>query len=206
LSREQRGDGESKGYREADIAHVQHRRVNDQPGILQQRVQIAPLFGARQQSLEGVRGHQDEQQEAGADQTEHAQHPRDHVHGELLRAHGNRQRPQCQHHYPQQQRAFVSAPDRSDAVFERQQRVRMLRHIKHRKVIVDEGHDQAGEGHRQQQRLRHRRRTGERHPGLPATVGAEQRQGTLYQGDDERDDEREVAEFRDHGRVVRVTV
>jgi hypothetical protein len=75
----------------------------------------------------------------------------------------------------------------------------MLRDIEHREVVVDEGRCQAAEGDRQQQRLRDRRRTGQRHPRLPATVGAEQRQGTLYQGDDERDDEREVAEFRDHG-------
>jgi hypothetical protein len=153
------------------------------PGILQQRVEVAPLFGARQQSLEGVRGQQDEQQEAGADQTENAEHARDHVIGQLLRAQRNRQRPQHQHQHPQQQRAFVSAPDGSDAVLQRQQRVRMLRDIDHREIVLDEGGGQAAEGDRQQQRLRDGRRTGQRHPWLPATVGAEQRQCTLRQGD-----------------------
>ncbi|SUG77176.1 Uncharacterised protein [Salmonella enterica subsp. enterica] len=42
---QQRGDGEGEGHREADIAHVQQRRVENQPRVLQQRVQVAPSTG-----------------------------------------------------------------------------------------------------------------------------------------------------------------
>ena len=43
---DQRRDGEGEGHREADVAHVEHGRVEDQTRVLQQRVQVAAVVGA----------------------------------------------------------------------------------------------------------------------------------------------------------------
>ena len=75
---EQRRDGEGEGHREADIAHVEHRRVEDQARVLQQRVQVAAVLGGGQQALERVGGEQHEQQQADGDQAQHAEHARHH--------------------------------------------------------------------------------------------------------------------------------
>jgi hypothetical protein len=179
--------------------------VNDQAGILQQRIEVAPLLGTRQQSVKGVRGQQDEEQKARAEQSENAQHAGDHVIGQLLRAQRNRQRPQHQHQHPQQQRALVSAPDGGDAVLQRQQRVRMLRDIDHREIVLDEGGGQAAEGNRQQQRQRDGRRTRQRNPLCSVGVRTDQWQCALRQGDAQREDEGEGTEFRDHGCLIRIT-
>ena len=44
---EQRRDREGEGDREADVAHVEHRRVEHQARVLQQRVQVAAVAAPR---------------------------------------------------------------------------------------------------------------------------------------------------------------
>ena len=78
-ARQQRRDGEGEGHREADIAHVQHRRMDDHARVLQQRVQVAAVGRRREQALERVGGEQHEQQEAAADQAHDAEHARHHA-------------------------------------------------------------------------------------------------------------------------------
>ncbi len=179
--------------------------MKDQAGILQQRVEVAPLLGARQQALEGVRCEQDEEQEAGADQSEDAEYPRHHVIGQLPRQQRDCQRPQHEHQDPEQQGTLMATPDGGDAILQRQQGIRVLGDIEHREVVLHEGGGQAAEGGRQQQRLDDRRRAGKGNPRLPSAVGAEQRQRSLRQRDAQRENEGEGAEFRDHGCLVRVT-
>ena len=52
--------------------------MDDQAGVLEQRVKVAALGGTRQQPLEWVGGEQDEEQEAEADQAERSEHAGDH--------------------------------------------------------------------------------------------------------------------------------
>ncbi|TLD46400.1 MAG: hypothetical protein FAZ92_01349 [Accumulibacter sp.] len=180
--------------------------MKDQAGILQQRVEVAPFLGPRQQALEGVRSEQDEEQEAGADQPEDAEDPCHHVIGQLPRQQCHCQRPHDEHQDPQQQRSLVPAPDGGDPIRQRQQGIRVLCDVEHREIVLHEGGGQAGEGDRQQQRLDDRRRAGEGNPLPLPGVGAEQRQHALGHGDAERENEGKGADFRDHGRLAGVTV
>ena len=56
----QGGDGEGEGHREAHVAHVEHGGVEDETGILQQRIEIPPVHREiRQGAGERIRGEQD---------------------------------------------------------------------------------------------------------------------------------------------------
>ena len=61
---------------------------------------------------------------------------------------------------------------------------------------------EAAEREGDEQCLRVRRRARHAHPGGVAARGAGERQDALHQGDDEREREGELAEFRDHGRWI----
>jgi hypothetical protein len=43
---DQRGDREREGDREAHVAHVEHRRVDHHPRVLQQRIESRPSSSA----------------------------------------------------------------------------------------------------------------------------------------------------------------
>ena len=128
-------DREREGHREPDVAHVEQRRVEDHARVLQQRVQVAAVGGGRQQALEGVRREQREEQEARADQTHDAEHARDHRLGQLAREQRHGDRPAGKDQRPHQDRAFVVAPHRGDAVVQRQRRVRVHRCELDREVV-----------------------------------------------------------------------
>ncbi len=105
---QQRGDGKGEGHREADIAHVQQRRVENQPRVLQQRVQVTPLHRkGRQRAGERAGGEQDEQQKTGADHPHHRQHPGHDIRRHRPAEHRHRRGPAAQQQHPQQQRALV---------------------------------------------------------------------------------------------------
>ncbi len=62
---------------EADVTGVENRRMHGEREILQQRVQIVAVCRRRQQAQEGIRRCEREQQEAGADEAQHAEHARE---------------------------------------------------------------------------------------------------------------------------------
>jgi len=58
---EQGGDGEGEGHGETHVAHVEHRRVDDQADVLQQRVEVMPVHrNLRQDAAERVGSHDQE--------------------------------------------------------------------------------------------------------------------------------------------------
>jgi len=76
---EQRGNGKGEGHREAHITHVQHRRVDDQAEVLQQRVEVTAIGRhLRQQALERVGSDDQEAQETDADHAHNRQHAGQH--------------------------------------------------------------------------------------------------------------------------------
>jgi hypothetical protein len=167
-------------------------------GILQQGIQVAAVRRRRQQALEGVRGQQQEQDEADGDQAHHAEcigHGRQ---GQALAEGGHGNGPQRQDENPEQHRALVPAPDRRHLVEGRQQGVRVLRHIEHGEIVADEGGDQAAEGRAHRQKLRRRRRTGDAHQPRIATHGADNGDDALHQRHAERQDQGKLSEFRKH--------
>jgi hypothetical protein len=118
---QQRGNGKRKRHRKADVAGIQHRRVHDQAGVLQQRVEVAAFAGGGQQARKRVAGENQERQKACSHNPHHAQHTRHHG----LRQCAGKARhgggPQRQNQGPQQQRAFMRAPDCGVAVQHGQQ-------------------------------------------------------------------------------------
>ncbi len=67
------------------------------------------------------------------------------------------------------------------------------------RVCVDEADGEAAEGDRDEYEQRYRGRPRQRHPGRHAALGTDQRQRALHEGDEQREDEGEGAEFGDHG-------
>ncbi|MNL14517.1 hypothetical protein D3C87_1354610 [compost metagenome] len=174
-------------------------------GVLQQRVQVAPLHGRRQQADERVGGEQQEQQEAHADGAQHTDHagPQRRRQAAAEARHG--QRPERQHQRPQQHRALVPAPDRRRAIDRRQRGIRVGRHVAHAEVVVEEGQGQRAIGRQHQQRLGHGGGAGHGHQrGVAARTprGAGNRQHRLHHGNEQREDQGEVAEFDDHRGVA----
>ena len=173
--------------------------MEDQAGILQQRVEIAPFCSGRQQAVEGVGGNQNEGQQADADQSQHRQHPRHHDFGQLARSQRYGGGPTGQHQHPQQQGTLVAAPYGGEAIEGRQLRVGMLGDIVHRKIVDEKALRQADEGDGDQQELRLRRRPRQGDPLRLSALGADQRQHALDDGNDKGEDEGKVSEFWGHG-------
>ncbi len=195
----ERGDREREGDREADVAHVEQRRMEHHAGILQQRIQVAAVGRRRKQALERIRREQQEQQEAERDETHHAQHARHHLVGQVAAPERDRHRPCAQHEHPQQHRALVRAPRGGDPVLERQPRVGVGRDVDHREVVGDERVDEAAERERDEQELP-RRRAAARAPSRRRCRAARRRSGSVPSSADEqqREDQREVSELGNH--------
>ena len=108
---------EGEGDREADVAQIEQRRMEDEAGVLQQRIELAALERRGAQPQERVRGEDREAQERGADQALHrparapaasraARPPNSATAAAIHR----------QDQHPQQHRAFVAAPGRGEAI------------------------------------------------------------------------------------------
>ena len=67
-------DGEGERDREADIAEIEHRRMDREAEILQDRIEVAALERRLREAQERVRGEQDEQIEGAGDPRLHRQH------------------------------------------------------------------------------------------------------------------------------------
>ena len=64
---DQRGDGERKGHREADIADIEQRRMEGEAGILQHRIESVALGRRGREADEGVGRGDDEYHKGGGD-------------------------------------------------------------------------------------------------------------------------------------------
>jgi hypothetical protein len=73
---QQGGDRKGEGDCEADIAHVQHRRMHDQAEVLQQRIEVVTVRQRRHMAFEGITGERGEGQKADRDDAERAQRTR----------------------------------------------------------------------------------------------------------------------------------
>ena len=118
------------------------------PGSCSSGFRSRPSAGGREQAVERVRGEQQEQQEAEREQAHDGEDARHHLVGQVPAEGGDRERPEREHQQPQQDRAFVAAPDRGDAVVQRQRAVRVGGDVEHREVVADEGQREADERER----------------------------------------------------------
>ena len=92
----------------------------------------------------------------------------------------------------------MRAPGRGEAIAQRQLGIRIRRHVQDREVIPDERRSETGEGDDDEQELRARRGLGERHQARLSICGARERQRGLRDRDQQREDQREVAELGNH--------
>ena len=197
---QQRRDRERERDGKADVAHVEHRRMDHHPRILQQRIQVASFGRGRHQPVERIRGEEQEEQESHAHPTHHRDHPGEQHRRQVAREERDGERPAGEHQCPQQERAFVRAPGRGEAIVQRQLGIRIRRHVLDREVIPDERCSETGEGDHDEQELRARRGSCKRHQPRLAVCGAGQRQRGLRDRNQQREDQREVAELGNHLR------
>ena len=100
LATDQRSDGKRECHREADITHIEHRRMDHHTRVLQQRVQITAFSRRRQQTLERIRGQQQKQKKADADQAQHADHTSHHGGRQVAAKDGDTDGPNVKHQHP----------------------------------------------------------------------------------------------------------
>ena len=172
--------------------------MHDEREILQERIEVA-AFGRRgHQAREWIRGRQHEELEPDADEPEEAEHaaPERRIQRAARCRHGEGPAREAQR--PQQQRAFVRAPDRGDAVENGQFRMRVRRHVKHGKILLDEGPGQRAEGEGDEDELPDDGGAAGCHPRRIAARRAAEAEGGLRRRQQERQDQREMAQLRDH--------
>ncbi len=201
-SREQGGDGESKRHREPDVTRIEHGRMQHHGRILQQRVEIAPIEGHRKQAVERIRGKQHEREEADVHQSHHAEHARDHIVRKTTAEHAHRDHPHSEYQRPQQQRAFMPAPDSGDAVLQRQRGIGSGRDKGDREILVDERGGETCESDCDENELSPRGGARDAHPRRFSSGGAGKREHALCQRNDQRQRQRELTEFGDHQRFA----
>ena len=86
-------DRKGECNRKTDIAHVQHRRVNDQPWILQQGVQVQAINGGGHQAVEWIGCKNHEHQESGGNPAKYRKRTGPEIIGQLLAEQGHGEGP-----------------------------------------------------------------------------------------------------------------
>ena len=196
---EQRGDGKGKGHAKTHVAHIQQRRMHDQPRVLQQRIQIVAVRRhGGQQAGEGIGGKQRKGQKAHGDGPHHRQHARQHNRRQAAAEARHRGHPQRQDQHPQQQRALVVAPQRGELVDGRQQAVAVGRHHCHRKIVAHKGAGQTGKTDRAEHADPQRQGRGQAHRRVVPAKTAPQRNHGQTQGHQQGEDQRQMSDFGNH--------
>jgi hypothetical protein len=99
-------------------------------------------------------------------------------------------------------RSFEDHPDAGEAVGDGQLGVGMLDHVGDGKVVGEKGIGEAAESEGDEAKVGEGGGTRERHPGHLSPGRADDGEYALHAGDAERQDQREMSEFRNH----RITV
>ncbi len=172
--------------------------MQDHAPVLQQRIQVITVRRRRDEPRKGVRGGEQEGEEAHRDQAHDAEHTRHHVFRQVAREYRHRRAPETEDQYPQQHRTLVRAPGRGDAIYLRQTRVGVARHVQHGKIVGKEGPRQTAERQRDEDELCLRGRTRHRHQGAVATLRADQRQHRLHQRQQQPKNQCEMSKFGNH--------
>ena len=166
---EQAGNGEGKSNCEADVAHVQQRRVEDHARVLQQRVEIVAVRRAGQDPGERIGRKRSEREKADRDDAHDGQHAGAKYLGQRSRQCHDGNHPAAQHQHPQQQGAFVAAPYRAEPVVPRQQQVGIACDVFDREVVHQKARGQHGEGKQRE----HEQAYGQRRRGCNQAVVAD---------------------------------
>ncbi len=151
VAHHQCAEREGKGHGEADVAEVEHRRMDGHLGILEQRVQAEAVrrSDAAGDEGEGRRGDDQQQQEEDLDRREDGRG----VGGEgdvALMAQAQDEAVAGEQKRPQQQRAFLPGPQGGELIAAGERAVAVVEDVVHREVVGEGGPDEreggAGDG------------------------------------------------------------
>src|SRR5471030_2675282 len=92
----------------------------------------------------------------------------------------------------------MAAPDRGEAVDERQHRIGIRCDIRHREIVAYERNREASERHRDESALGTCKRARASGPGGYPACRADKRQHAGHDREEQRHDQRKLTEFRDH--------
>ncbi len=146
VAHHERAEGEGEGHAESDVAEVEHRRVDDHLGILQQRIEAVAVGGndAAGDEREGRGRDVDQQQEEDLDAGEDGRG----VGGELdvdFVADAEDESVSGEEKGPQQQGALLAGPERGELVGGGEGAVGVLGDVGDGEVVGEGGPDE-GEG------------------------------------------------------------
>ena len=201
LALDQCGNGKGEGDRKTDIARIEHRRMNGERRILQDRVQAPALDRSRVKPVERVGGQQDKQQEGHRDRALHGNHAGLEAGRQVATEYGHSRTEDRQDQHPQHHRAFMVPPYARDLVDQRLVGMGVHVNVLDRKVGRDVGPGQAAECQRNQAHLQHGGRRCYGHQPLIAAPGAIKRHDELVKRRCESKNERELADLRYHCTV-----
>ena len=199
---QQRRHGKAEGDGKADIAQVQQRRMEDEAGILQQRVQFRAVERHREQALKRVGREQREGKEGDTDHRLHRKNARLQRDAQIVAELRNASAIDRQHQHPQQHGAFVIAPRRRQPIGQRLRKGAVIGDQLDREIGLAEQRHQAAKADGDQQRLQGRRAAPERHQRRIPADRAQHRQRSLRNRHQQGEDQGEMADFGKHLRVV----
>ena len=158
--------------------------------VLQDGIEIASIRRRRIEAHKRIGCDQHEQQKAETDYAQHAEHASRKAMGQPGYANSHRHRPTAQQEDPQQERAFVGAPHRGDAVEERERGVRVLCDVQDREIVGHERSNQTAHGGGEHHELTGHCRCDRSGPAITSQRGAcdteEALQGRQEHGEDQR--------------------
>ena len=197
-ARDERGHREGVGDRERDEAGVEQRRVGEHVGVLEERVEPAPVGRHRPDALEGVAGPDEDDQEERGDGREDAEDPRHQLRVAPAVLPGDEAGEAHEHPLPEQQRSLERRPEPGDPVVERGAERAVVGHVLEAEVAGHEGVDQEPARGRHEDHL-----PGEH--GAPEAyrpASGEERREQARDGQREGQPEARRAEGRGHGVVL----
>jgi hypothetical protein len=131
---DQRCGGEGIDNREADIAEIQQRRMDREARVLENGIEVASLEGRGRQTLERIRGQENEGEERHADEALNGERVRAQRAWERTAEQGDDRAEHRQNEDPQQHRTLVVSPDAGDLVDCRHCAVRILGDVENGKI------------------------------------------------------------------------
>jgi len=190
--------GEAECHGKAYIAEVKQRRMEDEAGILQQRIQFGSIQRGRKQPLKGVGREQGKGKERNADHRLDREYPSLQAGAKIVPKTGDAGAEYGKDQDPEQHRAFMIAPSRGKSIRQRLAQCGMLGHQLHGEIrLAEAGHEDA-EGKRDEQRLQLCRRAAEGHERAIATHSAQHWQHRLGGSREQGEDQGKMPDFGQH--------
>ena len=172
--------------------------MDREPGVLQNRIEVAPLEGRGRESLERVRGQENEGEEGHADQALNGERVGAQGAWQSAAKQGDERAEDRQNEDPQQHRAFVVPPHARDFVDRGHRHVRVLGDVENGKIRGQVRIDEGCESERDQRELDQRRVAPDRHESNVANASAPERDDRLGERGGERQHKGEMADFNNH--------